>query len=173
MGRLQQLQVTYAPQEDRILLRVNTTEREEFRFWLTRRLVLRLLPGLTRSLARQPDIGAHPDAEARREVFRFRREQALSRADFETTYQEGAESFPLGEQPVLVTGIRLRRREEDRWLLVLQPAGGQGTEILLKEDMVYSLQSLLLKTAEGAGWGKAPAAPPAPPEAPPEGATIN
>jgi len=172
MGRLQQLQVTYAPQEDRILLRVNTTEREEFRFWLTRRLVLRLLPGLTRSLARQPDIGAHPDPEARREVYRFRREQALARADFKTTYQEGAEQFPLGEQPVLVTGIRLHRREEDRWLMVLLPPGGQGTEIVLREDMVYSLQNLLLKTAEGAGWGKAPATP-APAEGAPEGVTIN
>ncbi|MDZ7751340.1 MAG: hypothetical protein U5S82_06685 [Gammaproteobacteria bacterium] len=172
MGRLQQLQVTYAPEEDRILLRVNTTEREEFRFWLTRRLVLRLLAGLTRSLARQPDVGAHPDPEARREVFRFRREQALAKADFKTTYREGAERFPLGEQPVLVTGVRLRRQAEGRWLLVLQPAGGQNTEIVLKEDMVYSLHSLLLKTAEGAGWGKAQA-PQAPAGEVPEGVTIN
>ena len=38
-GRLHQLHVEYAPAEDRILLKFNTVDRQELRFWLTRKFV--------------------------------------------------------------------------------------------------------------------------------------
>lgn len=172
MGSLQQLQVTYSPQEDRILLRVNTTEREEFRFWLTRRLVMQLLPGLTRSLATSPEVQTQPTGEARRELARFRHEKALAEADFDTAYREEAEAFPLGETPLLVTALQLRRREPGVWVLVLLPAQGQGSEIALKEPMVHSLASLLRKAAGGARWAEVEVPEP-PPAGAPADVTIN
>lgn len=174
MSSLQQLQVTYVPAEDRILLRVSTTDRQELRFWLTRRLVVRLLPGLDDVLAREPAVGTQPSADARREIFRFRQQKALAEADFKTAYREDAESFPLGRHPVLVSTIRMRRLEEGRWAMALVPARGRGqnTELVLKEELVHSLASLVRRASTGAGWHGDQAAAPAPRRAPAD-VTIN
>ena len=45
---IHQLSVTYLPEEDRILARINTTAGEEMRLWLTRRLMLGLWPLLSK-----------------------------------------------------------------------------------------------------------------------------
>ena len=49
---IHQLNVSHNDRQDRLLLRVNTQTAEEFRFWLTRRLTLRLLPALQQALGR-------------------------------------------------------------------------------------------------------------------------
>ena len=46
MSQLHQMQITYVPVEDRLLYRVNTKHRQEFRFWMTRRYVKLLWKGL-------------------------------------------------------------------------------------------------------------------------------
>ena len=48
--QIHQMSVTYLPEQDRILLRINTTEGEETRMWLTRRLMVGLWPLLTKLL---------------------------------------------------------------------------------------------------------------------------
>ena len=40
--QIHQMSVTYLPEQDRILMRINTTEGEEMRMWLTRRLMVGL-----------------------------------------------------------------------------------------------------------------------------------
>ena len=46
---IHQLSLLHDPIQDRILLRISTTEREEIRLWLTRRLTLGLQPYLKRA----------------------------------------------------------------------------------------------------------------------------
>ena len=48
--KLHQLSVVYLAEQDRILVRANTSEAAEMRLWLTRRLMLGLWPLLTRML---------------------------------------------------------------------------------------------------------------------------
>ena len=48
--QIHQMSVTYLPEQDRILMRINTTEGEEMRMWLTRRLMVGLWPLLTKLL---------------------------------------------------------------------------------------------------------------------------
>ena len=43
---IHQMSVNYAERDDRLLLRVNTQDGQEFRLWLTRRMTGRLLPHL-------------------------------------------------------------------------------------------------------------------------------
>ena len=38
MTKIRQFNITHVPEEDRLLLRLNTTDRSEFRLWLTRRM---------------------------------------------------------------------------------------------------------------------------------------
>ena len=48
--QIHQMSVSYLPEQDRILMRVNTVEGEEMRMWLTRRLMVGLWPLLSKLL---------------------------------------------------------------------------------------------------------------------------
>ena len=59
---IHQLSISHDERQDRLLLRLNTLAGEEYRFWLTRRMVILILPALTQMLARleaaQPGLAA-------------------------------------------------------------------------------------------------------------------
>ncbi|KPJ80691.1 MAG: hypothetical protein AMJ58_07785, partial [Gammaproteobacteria bacterium SG8_30] len=77
MAKLRQIQVRYLPDQDRILLRMNGAESEEYRMWVTRRYLAVLWPMLARFVAAEPIVQqARP--ETRRAVLDFQREKALS-----------------------------------------------------------------------------------------------
>ena len=110
--QIHQMSVTYLPEQDRILMRVNTTEGEEMRMWLTRRLMVGLWPLLSKLLtehllklesAGASLAGANP--ELKKMLAEFRKEEFLQHADFDTPYQEGQQRQPLGEEPLLVTDV--------------------------------------------------------------------
>lgn len=110
--QIHQMSVTYLPEQDRILMRINTTEGEEMRMWLTRRLMVGLWPLLTKLLtehllklesAGASLAGANP--ELKKMLADFRKEEFLQHADFDTPYKEGQASLPLGEEPLLVTDV--------------------------------------------------------------------
>lgn len=110
--QIHQMSVTYLPEQDRILMRVNTTDGEEMRMWLTRRLMVGLWPLLTKLLTEHllkleaggaTLSGANP--ELKKMLADFRKEEFLQHADFDTPYQEGDGRLPLGEEPLLVTDV--------------------------------------------------------------------
>jgi hypothetical protein len=110
--QIHQMSVTYLPEQDRILMRINTTEGEEMRMWLTRRLMVGLWPLLSKLLtehllklesAGASLAGANP--ELKKMLADFRKEEFLQHADFDTPYQEGQGRLPLGEEPLLVTDV--------------------------------------------------------------------
>jgi hypothetical protein len=49
---IHQLSVNHDERQDRLLLRLNTQDQQEFRFWLTRRMTLRLMPAIEQSAVR-------------------------------------------------------------------------------------------------------------------------
>jgi hypothetical protein len=108
--QIHQMSVTYLPEQDRILMRINTTEGEEMRMWLTRRLMVGLWPLLSKLLtehllklesAGASLAGANP--ELKKMLAEFRKEEFLQHADFDTPYQEGEQ--PQAEEPLLVTDV--------------------------------------------------------------------
>jgi hypothetical protein len=108
--QIHQMSVTYLPEQDRILMRINTTEGEEMRMWLTRRLMVGLWPLLSKLLtehllklesAGASLAGANP--ELKKMLAEFRKEEFLQHADFDTPYQEGEQ--PQVEEPLLVTDV--------------------------------------------------------------------
>lgn len=109
---IHQLSVTYLPEQDRILARVNTTAGEEMRLWLTRRLMVGLWPllskAMTERLLRLETAGSSLDAaddQLKQMLADFRKEQFLQHADFATPYRENEPNLPLGEEPLLVTDV--------------------------------------------------------------------
>jgi hypothetical protein len=110
--QIHQMSVTYLPEQDRILMRINTTEGGEMRMWMTRRLMVGLWPLLskllTEHLLKLESAGASltgANAELKKMLADFRKEEFLQHADFDTPYKEGQARLPLGEEPLLVTDV--------------------------------------------------------------------
>ena len=87
-----QLSITYVPEQDRILVRVNTKQGQELQFWFTRRLTLGLTPLLDRAVTEHAARQAGPatshvaamDAMSKMAMAQFQRAETLKSSDFTT-----------------------------------------------------------------------------------------
>jgi hypothetical protein len=141
----------YQPEEDRILLRVNSTANEEFRFWITRRFALMLIRALAEHAESDPDISTQGSVEARQAVKDFKLEQALNKADFEKPFREEQAEFPLGEQTRLA--FRLTCSRADSVLVLgIHPKDGEGITMRIDRDLNSSITRLLLSAVQKAQW---------------------
>ena len=75
-GRLHQVHVEFAPAEDRILLKLNTMDREELRFWLTRKFVKTFWDTLQKLLAESGRAAAQPDPALKKAMVELDQERA-------------------------------------------------------------------------------------------------
>jgi len=161
---IRQLSATYLTEQDRILVRVNTTASEEMRLWLTRRLMLGLWPLLSRLLTEHllklEAAGSSlesVDESLRKMLTDFRKEEFLQHADFDTPYEDMA-ALPLGEEPLLVTDVdaaplangRLRLRFNER-----PPAPGAAPrdfQMEMTPKLMQGLMHLLEQALEQSHW---------------------
>ncbi len=172
MAQLNQIQCRYVPLEDRVLLRINSSDHSEFRFWLTRRYVRLLWPVLSQLLQGDPQISQAQDARARQAILAFQHESALSQSSFSQTFREEQAKFPLGETPVLLSRIQTRTTTQGQSVLCLHPEQGQGIELNMSRTLLHALTRLLTDAVQKAGW-ELEASMPAAPAAPAEQVTIN
>ncbi len=150
-GGINQIQMLYDPGEDRILLRVNSTEHQEFRFWLTRRFSILLLKVLRDHLESDPDISTQGTPEAREAVREFKQEKAITSANFQEKFNEDARELPLG--PAIRVAFRLNYNiKGDNLHLGIQPKEGQGINMVINRDINLSVTRLLLDAARKGEW---------------------
>ena len=154
--RIHQMQVVFAPEEDRLQLRINTQARTEFRFWLTRRFVKRLWPGLIQAMesqARPAAVAPPVDPTARAAILDFAHQQAIAQTDFSTKFLETPSQTPLGPLPILVTRARIEPREQGGGYMVsFHPEGSYGIEVAMDPRLLHSFCKLLADAVSKADW---------------------
>ncbi|MBF0295282.1 MAG: hypothetical protein HQL96_08835 [Magnetococcales bacterium] len=153
-GQIHQLQASYSAQEDRLLLRVSTSDHAEFRFWLTRRFIQRLWEGLRHHLENRHRI-AESDPQARAALLEFMHQNATAQVDFASPYQETPETdTPLGREPILVVRATLGvvPEQEELVRLGLNPAEGEGIELTLDTQLMHGFCKLLADAMSQAEW---------------------
>ncbi|MEO5377062.1 MAG: hypothetical protein H7832_04660 [Magnetococcus sp. DMHC-6] len=150
--QIHQLQLIYNPEEDRILFRVNTNNHTEFCFWLTRRFVRRLFPGLQGVLENSGEASIWQDPSIKKAVLNFEHEAALMQSDFNTPFQEENLERPMGKSPILITKAQLTPQGEHRHLLSLHPTSGVGIEMGMTSRMLHSFFDLLIKCIKQTDW---------------------
>ena len=165
---IHQLSVSYEERQDRLLLRLNTQDRQEFCFWLTRRMSLRLLPAIDQSVLRmeasQPGVAA-PDASSQKMLTELKRDAFLEKADFSTPFDSAAEHRPLGEEPLLITDAQLSLQTGGGLLVTFQEksadAAIKSCQLNLQASLVHGLVHLIQQALVKAEWGftTAPNAP--------------
>ncbi|MFT5211095.1 MAG: hypothetical protein ACI9CE_002826 [Flavobacterium sp.] len=150
-GAISQMQMRYVAEEDRILFRVNSTDKQEFRFWVTRRYALLLLNVLSKHRENDIDISTQVDSEAKKAVRSFKNDQAIKEADFKKEFSEDAEEFPLGENIPLAIKINYKILGKDLHL-GLQPKEGQGIDMVISGEVNPTLVQLILQASQKGDW---------------------
>lgn len=165
---IHQLSVNHDERQDRLLLRVNTQEGEEFQFWLTRRMVARLLPAIENAigtLETQRSGVLVADAPTRQMLTEMQREAFVQQADFKTPYTAPQSAqLPLGELPLLVTDVQLSVLPQPLLQLVLQDHSqppGRQCQLQLVPQLVHGLLHLTQQAMAKADWGLGAAQAPA------------
>ncbi|MBF0184145.1 MAG: hypothetical protein HQM06_07140 [Magnetococcales bacterium] len=152
--RIHQIQVIFSAEEDRLQLRINTHGRTEFRFWLTRRFIKRLWPGLRQAMETHVhmETSAPVDPVSRAAMLSFVHQQAVAETDFTTRYQEEPCETPLGPLPVLVTRARIEPREQGGYLIGLHPQTSYGIEVAMDPKLLHSFCKLIVDAVNKADW---------------------
>ncbi len=162
--KINQVNITYQPGEDRLLLKINTLDRAEVGFWLTRALVARLLA----SLGDLEKVAYGGEADA----FRFvgmppaavtdvRRELHAAESDYQTPFDSLPQFYPLGQQALLAAQLVLRT-EGEFTAFTLATATGLSLTVNLDAKLLASINTLLVDVVRKIDWGLLHAAPVSP-----------
>lgn len=180
--KIHQLSVTYLGDQDRLLVRVNTTEAEELRLWFTRRLMAGLWPlmhqmqtdQLIKQEASVTSGAAEADDDMKQMLANHRKTELLEQADFATPYKDDDARLPLGEAPLLVTEVKMTAGSNA--VVVMEFAEQaepkqvpRGFKIELDSRLMQGLVHLMEQALGHADWhigATGPTDAPAPAEAP-------
>ncbi len=157
---IHQLSVHHDERQDRLLLRLNTKDQQEFRFWLTRRMTLRLLPAIQQSTVRleaaQPGVAA-TDAPAQQLLTELKRDAFLQQADFATPFETRATQWPLGAEPLLITDAHLTIKQGGALEMAFEDksdaAQVKSCQLHLQVSLVHGMVHLIRQASEKAEWG--------------------
>jgi len=160
---IRQLALHYRPEADRVLLRVNAEDGQQFAVWFTRRLSARLWPHLAGMVTRigvaqevaqtAPNATLMPEAEAM--FAHSARERALRDADFKTPFEEQASALPLGPEPLLATEVQLSPLANGHLRVVIVDSNQRRVQLQLTEALATAVRELMDKALRQADWGLA------------------
>ena len=162
---IRQLSVTYLAEQDRILVRINTSADQEMTLWLTRRLMVGLWPLLsnllTQHLLKLESAGRTLDSAdpgLRKMLADFRKEEFLKEADFDTPYRERPAATPA-DQPLLVTDVDASPLPDGRLRLSFNEhlketeGDGRSFQLEMQPKLMQGMMHLLEQALARAQWG--------------------
>jgi len=149
---IHQIQFAYNEQQDRVLMRVSTSEEDEFRFWLTRRFARRLWGLLVQMLEQDHPVRQQLDTDAKRTVLGIQHEGFAQQGNFSAPFEEREYRKPLGDEPLLLARAEGRLREDGSYLLRLHPQPGQGIDMVLDTQLLHLFSKLLNQVVAKTGW---------------------
>ncbi len=151
--QLHQITLDFDPEQDRLLMRIATSDAKEVALWLTRRCVRLMWPLLIKMVESSPRIQTRTaSAGARAALMGLEHEKAVQQADFSHPYQPLGREHPLGAAPILVARIHTGRDEHGNHVLGLLPSQGQGINLALDEGLLHSCCQLLQNAVAKAQW---------------------
>ena len=164
-----QLSIAYVPEQDRVLVRVNTKEGKELKFWLTRRLTLGLSPLIdkvvTEQVARHGGLAtshvAVMDDMSKKAVAQFQRSETLKNADFATPYKASEASVPVFDHPLLVTEVNIAPLSNGQLRLSCAEklpgaAIPRSFQMALSQQLIHAFVHLLDRAIKQSQWRGSP-----------------
>ena len=150
---INQFSANYDPAEDRILLRFNTKDLKEFRFWLTRRSTDMLLD----VLPRQTEQGEQIQEDLQKQIEKNKKVKHLNQRVRKNApkpqtpeFIKGNE-FPIGEGPEVVSLIKVElvgAMYKIQFILKI----GKTVSVNVQPDLMLKVHSLVNLIAGKAKW---------------------
>ena len=163
---IHQISVTYVPEQDRCLVRINSQGGEELRLWFTRRLVLGLMPHLMRTAGEQmlqhtgPAVLAAPVEQQRQQMLAsFQKEADAYKGDYQTPFKAEASALPLGIEPALITEIQLTllpSGKVDLQMMGKTAAQTRNIKLGMTPQLMQGLLHLLGEAIKKSDWLRVP-----------------
>ena len=163
--KIHQLGVTFDPVQDRLLLRINTSDRQELEVWLTRRITTRWVQALSKLIVDQLASNVHfqttlLNAQDKQMYADFKIQEQWGKSDFKTPYQRGTHRL-LPEGPLLLTDLQMMDSPEGLTLIRLQEREheygvARSMEIQLNPELLTGLLHLLQELWPTTGWSEMP-----------------
>ena len=147
--KLRQLQVSADNYEDRLVLRAVLGDSDEYRAYITRRLLHDMWPLLMHGLddpsqdtPRMDDAAVHEAQLA-----------AASGHDFAQAFDNPEPTFPLGSRPILVGELSLQATQEKQYKLVLREPKARAFTLNFDKSVLHTLCTMFKAAADVMQWG--------------------
>ena len=157
---LHQMTMSYSATEDRLLLRVSTTARDEHQIWLTRRFINVLWPALIKGVEKQslpPETVAAPTTtpQVKRAVMAMQHNVALQETDMTKKHDEEKINKPSTNKPMLATGGQCTPLPTGGMRLNLKTAENLQIGLNLNKHLLHAFCHQITSLTEKAEWGLA------------------
>jgi len=149
---LYQMTAEYIPAQDRILFRVNTQDKLEYRVWLTRRLVRNLWGVAVKSFEAKPEVTEQPRPQVKQAVMSMQHQQAVQSSNFKQKHATNTKPAPESVTPLLAVATQITQVNETTIRLTFVTAEGKAVNLQLNEDMLHAVCHILQTAADRAGW---------------------
>jgi hypothetical protein len=150
--QIHQIQIRHDETEDRLLLRLSTSDNHEFRFWLTRRFVKRLWAMLVQMLEWDQAVRQQMDPDTRRTVLDIQHEGYAQQANYAKEFEDVPRQLPLGDAPALLAKAKGRKEDKGVQMLSLHPQQGQGIDMTLDTKLLHIFTRLLREAVAKTDW---------------------
>ena len=151
---IQQINLGYNTEQDRLLLRVGLADNSELLVWLTNRITKRLWQLLNGEANLPTARSIQVDTAPEKAVALFKQEmqtaEALQKMDFVTEYQPRKEVVNKGA--MLAIGLVLVAHQEKIPTLEIPCLEGVTVRMNLTQELILALCNMLQLSTKEAGW---------------------
>ena len=162
---LYQMTAEYNPVHDRILFRVSTQKRLEYRVWLTRRIVKSLWGVAIRSFEAEAEAEAFKETapsttipptkqepRVKQAVMSMKHQEAIQSSDFSKKHDTKTKPPPEGQRPLLVVKAEIGKTQDGNIRLTLHTLERKNVNLNLNEKTLHAVCHMLQRAADKAGW---------------------
>lgn len=151
---IQQLNLSYIADQDRLLLRIGLSDNSELMVWLSYRIT-RMIWQLLNLEAHLPSANSiQADTPPSQAVQQFQQEvqtaEVLQKMDFKSPYTPRQEV--VNNQPMLVTNVLLHNQDGKAQALEMPCLEGISVRINLNQELILALCNMLQLSCKEAVW---------------------
>jgi hypothetical protein len=158
---VQQLNLSYSSEQDRLLLKVGLSDQTEILLWLTQRIarmIWQLLSAESHLPATLVNQSLQPNVALQHAVQQFKQEvkavETLQKLDFQTAYQPRKEALHAGG--MLLKEVQLHQQENagqgGAQALEMQTVEGFHVRLNLTGETILAICNMLQLSAKEAAW---------------------
>jgi len=149
---VRQIQVANDSVQDRLVLRIGTSNNEEIRVFFTRRFLRDIWPHMAAMLTGHLAATNFVPSEEDESTDESTNDSPAEIASFDLAFQDDNPTFPLGAKPLLATEAILEANGDGAASLTLREARERSFKLSLNAELLQALCSMLRAANEHAEW---------------------